>query len=373
MSRATVHFLLRSDLERLFTTLTDNQYEIIGPTVKDGAVLYTPIQHSEQLPQGWQQLQAPGAYRMTRDNSQRYFAWANGPQALKPWLFAPREIIWQAERQPDGSLQFSEPAQPDRKLAFIGLRNCDLAALKLQDQHFLQGQYRDPYYAARRKGLLLIAVNCSHPADTCFCASTGDGPHAKADSEQPGFDLCLTELDDGFLVQSGSEPGDQLLEQLPVSPTTENQLHQQLQQALQAAKQQRALPSLPIKDLLAERRDHPQWDDIAERCLACGNCTQVCPTCFCHAEGEQVSLNSAVSEHTREWASCFSEGHGYMAGHQARPGIRERYQQWMTHKLSYWHDQYGRSGCTGCGRCTTWCPAAIDFPLEVSRICGDDE
>ena len=346
MGTAATHFLPRKTFDPLFEALFKQQFEVIGPTVKDGAIIYAPLHRPDQMPLGLHQHLAPGSYRLTQSSDQRYFAWANGPQALKPWLFAPREIIWQAARQPDGSLVFSEPPQPDRKLAFIGLRNCDLAALRLQDQHFLEGQYRDPYYAARRKGLLLIVVNCSHPADTCFCASTGDGPHAKADSEQPGFDLCLTELDDGFLVQSGSEQGDQLLQQLPTIPATEHQLHLQLQQALHAAKQQRALPALPIKDLLAERRDHPHWDDIAERCLACGNCTQVCPTCFCHAENEQVSLNADLSEHTREWASCFSEGHGYMAGHQARPGIRERYQQWMIHKLSSWHDQYGRSGCT---------------------------
>lgn len=367
MDQTATYFLPRTALQTLFQVLQNQQFEIIGPRVKDGAIQFTPIQNPAQLPRGWEQQQAPGSYRLKHTNTPRQFAWANGPQGLKPWLFAPREIIWQAERKPDGSLEFCEPAQSDRKLAVIGLRSCDLAALRLQDKHFLEGRYRDPYYAARRKGLLLILVNCSHPADTCFCASTGDGPHAES-----GFDLCLTELDNGFLIQSDSPAGEQILASLPRRPASESHLHQQLKQALQAGKQQRALPDLAIQDLLAQRRDHPRWDDIAERCLACGNCTQVCPTCFCHAEGEQVSLNSRISEHTREWASCFSEGHGYMAGHQARPTIRDRYQQWMIHKLSGWHDQYGRSGCTGCGRCTTWCPAAIDLPLEVSRICGDE-
>lgn len=366
MGQTATHFLARKALQTLFQQLQQQGFEIIGPQVHDGAILFAPLANATQLPMGWQQQQAPGSYRLQHHDHNRLFAWANGPQALKPWLFAPRDIIWQAQRQPDGSWSFTEPEQPDRKLAFIGLRSCDLAALHLQDQHFLHGPYRDPYYAARRRGLLLIAVNCSHPAATCFCASTGDGPHAEG-----GFDLCLTELDDGFLIQSDSQQGEALMQALPLSRATPHQRQQQRAQAQQAAQQQRALPRQSIQSLLRERRDHPYWDTLAERCLACGNCTQVCPTCFCHSEQEQLSLNPDQSEHTREWASCFSAGHGYMAGHQARPDIRDRYQQWMLHKLSYWHEQYGRSGCTGCGRCSTWCPAAIDFPLAVNQICGD--
>lgn len=372
MSGADIGFLQRSYLTELFQVLRNQDYKVIGPTLSDGTIVYKPLQSTDELPHGWRDQQAPGRYRLieTTDEAQaeRNFAWANGPQALKPYLFAPHEVIWQATKQPDGSLRFNEPVLPDQKLAFIGVRSCDLAALKLQDQHFLHGQYHDPYYAARRKGLLIIAVNCSHPADTCFCNSTGDGPHA-----DNGYDLCLTELDDGFLITSGSTTGQQLFQQLPLRKAKDLELHQQLQQQLQASQQQRKLPNLAIKDLLANRRDHPRWDDIAERCLACGNCTQVCPTCFCHKESDQASLDATQSDHIREWASCFSEGHGYMAGHQARPEIKHRYQQWMIHKMSSWHDQYGRSGCTGCGRCTTWCPAAIDFPLEVAEICGGDE
>ncbi|GGK65698.1 4Fe-4S dicluster domain-containing protein [Amphritea balenae] len=360
-------FLARESLPELFSLLHVQGFDIVAPQIQDGSILYQVITGAEQLPSGWQDQQQPGSYRLTQTESPLNFSWANGPQALKPWLFAPREVIWRAEKQPDGRLQFCEPDAPDRKLAVLGVRSCDLAALKLQDAHFLNNRYHDPYYAARRKGLLIIAVNCSHPADTCFCVSTGDGPHA-----EQGFDLCLTELENGFLISSGSETGNDLYEKLPLTKATEKQLHNQLQQKLSASKQQRALPQIPVKQLLSERRDHPRWDDIAERCLACGNCTQVCPTCFCHKEGDLASLDASTSEHLREWDSCFSEGHGYMAGHQARPEIKDRYQQWMIHKLSSWHDQYGRSGCTGCGRCTTWCPAAIDFVEEVNLICGDE-
>ena len=368
MSGSETGFLARDNLPELFTLLARQGYELLGPQVQDEAIQYLPIHSPDQLPKGITEDQQPGSYHLNQGDSELNFSWANGPQALKPWLFAPREVIWQADKQADGSLKFREPELPDRKLAVIGVRSCDLAALKLQDQHFLNNSYHDPYYAARRKGLFLVAVNCSHPAATCFCASTGDGPHTDS-----GFDLALTELEQGFLVSYDSEQGERIYRSLPLSRASEDHLHQQLQQQLSASKQQRALPPIAIKDLLAERRDHPRWDDIAERCLACGNCTQVCPTCFCHKEGDLASLDATTSEHLREWDSCFSEGHGYMAGHQARPEIKDRYQQWMIHKLSSWHDQYGRSGCTGCGRCTTWCPAAIDFPLEVNQLCGEKE
>ena len=358
-------YLPRERFEDLLQQLEQAGYVCVGPTVRDGAIVYDRLNSAADLPTGLSDEQAPGTYRIRSTGSTRQFAWANGPQGLKPLLFAPRETLWQATRQSDGTLTFASATVAQPKLAFIGARACDLAALALHDQHFLHGAHSDPTYANRRRDLFIVAVHCSHPAQTCFCASTGDGPSATY-----GFDIALGELDEGYVAQAGSERGQTVLSALGLAPAEAAQvaaIERQSQDA--ASKQTRTLPGRNLRAALFANLDHPRWHDVAERCLSCGNCTSVCPTCFCHSETEHTQLDGASSEHVREWDSCFTRGHSYIHGVTIRPDTRTRYRQWLTHKLGSWHEQYGRSGCVGCGRCISWCPVGIDITEEASVIC----
>lgn len=365
---AQCRYLPRSDFARLFTALQAQGYRCVGPRLRDGAIVFDTLQGPQDLPTGWTDEQAPGRYRLRRTDSPRSFAWAVGPQALKPLTFAPRERLWRARRETDGGLSF-EPVQPEAPpLAVIGVRACDLAALALQDQHFLHGPCRDPYYAARREALLLVAVHCTRPAETCFCASTGDGPKATQ-----GFDLALHERDAGFLLEAGTQRGARILEALALPAAPEDELAAALAEIeAAAAAQSRALPGRDLREALFANLEHPRWEEVAERCLSCANCTSVCPTCFCHAESDAPDLDGRRSEHLRQWSSCFTAEHSYVGGWTARPDTRLRYRQWLTHKLGGWHDQYGRSGCVGCGRCITWCPAGIDLTEEAGAVCAED-
>jgi ferredoxin len=357
-------YLPRQALQSLFDTLSSNGYDCIGPRVRDGAIVYDSIADASDLPVGIEAHQTPGQYRLEDLRHARCFAWANGPQALKPLLFEPQETLWRCTRDEDGRLHFNEVAPASARRAVIGVRACDLAALALHDKHFLH-QQADPGYRIRRTDLLLVAADCSHPADTCFCASTGDGPTVAG-----GSDLALTELDDGFLVRAYTEAGGRVRDALPLRDATEDELGTAKTQREQATEaQHRRLPGRNLRDALFANLDHARWDEVAERCLACGNCVAVCPTCFCSTERDSASLEGSESEHQRLWDTCYSAEHSYLYGRLLRPDTRTRYRQWLTHKLGGWHDQYGRSGCVGCGRCISWCPVGIDITEEVTALC----
>lgn len=358
--------LLAKDLQQLLASLQAAGYRCLGPQLHENAIVYRELESIAQLPLGLQDEQAPGHYRVQKGAAARYFAWANGPQALKPLLFRPQQGLWKVRNK--GTMQFESLVPEAQAVAVIGVRACDLAALALLDQHFLQGsETPDPYYAAQRQELFLVAVNCSHPAATCFCASTGDGPQA-----ENAYDIVLSELDAGFVLKSGSQRGEAVAKQLPLADVTAEQWREvELQGQQAAARQQRSLPSRNLQQKLFDRWQHPRWEEVAQRCLSCGNCTAVCPSCFCFREIDQSSLDGHSSEHKRQWDSCFTAGHSYLHGMEIRSTIKQRYRQWLTHKLDGWHEQYGRSGCVGCGRCISWCPAQIDITEEVQALCAE--
>lgn len=360
-----VGFIPHNSLQELLETLQAEGYRCLGPREQAGAIRFVPLASVDELPWGLQDQQSPGSYRLVASGRDRAFDVLLGPEALKPLNFVPREALWRVSRSGEGGLAF-EPVEPEcPPTAVIGVRACDLSALDLQDRHFCPGgSLTDDHYAARRRSLFLVAVNCARAAPTCFCASTGDGPAAKA-----GFDLLLDELDDGFLARAGSEAGGRILDRLGLVPASDDQqatAGSQVEAA--AAAQQHGLPPGSLRSLLFDNLDHPRWEEVAGRCLSCGNCTSVCPSCFCHAHAEAPALDGSGSEHCREWDSCFTPGHSFVHGRALRGETRLRYRQWLTHKLGGWHDQYGRSGCTGCGRCITWCPVGIDLREEVNAM-----
>lgn len=360
-------FLERARFHEILSALTAFGYECVGPKVREGVIVYDRISGTNDFPAGLRDVQSPGRYRLEHGTEGRFFAWANGPQALKPIVFVPRETLWESHIGEDGRFAFMSTKPDARPIAVIGVRSCDLAALALQDKHFGKDPFPDPFFLARRQSLFLIAVHCTHPADTCFCASTGDGPEART-----GYDLALGELDHGFVIESGSEKGDALLSKLVLSPVTEEMtstLEKQTEMAI--ASQSRSLSERNLRDPLVSRLAHPHWKTIADRCLSCGNCTSVCPTCFCFAEKETPSLDGMSSVHYRQWDSCFTDEHSYVHPAPVRSQTQFRYRQWLTHKLGYWHDQYGRSGCVGCGRCIAWCPTGIDFTAEIPILLGE--
>jgi ferredoxin len=232
----------------------------------------------------------------------------------------------------------------------------------MQDQVFLRADFSDPIYGARRSKAFVLAVNCLHPAGTCFCASMATGPRV-----QQGFDICLTELEDVFLLTVGSELGRSVALDLRSEPASAFLLSA-ADNALDLAAQQARSSVDPSQcgEAIQGNLEHPHWEDVAKRCLSCGNCTLVCPTCFCWDVEDHVNLLGTETSRDRIWDSCFNPGYSSQAGGNTRPTIKSRYRQWLSHKFSTWRQQFGTLGCVGCGRCVTWCPVGIDTREEVA-------
>lgn len=363
----TKAFLPRDSFGALYHALTDEGYEVIGPVVRQGAIVFDSIQGMADLPWGVREESRPGEYRLVADEQQRCFSWNTGPQAFKPWLFKPEQTVWKAQPTNEG-FRFTQTEPEASPLAFIGVRSCDIAALYLQDKHFVHGPYADPWYTAQRRQMCIVAVNCSQSAETCFCVSTGDGPEASF-----GYDVLLDELDDGYLIEANSERGSRILARLSLQKTTDKQHRQASEQVREAARQTRVMPQADDLLALTDHLDDAQWVQIAERCLACGNCTSVCPTCFCSKQESTQLVDSGSAQQVRYWDSCFSQQHSHIAGKNIRNEISQRYRQWVLHKLATWQAQYDRSGCVGCGRCISWCPVAIDLVSEVNTMLKDEQ
>ncbi|MFW5921246.1 MAG: 4Fe-4S dicluster domain-containing protein, partial [Polyangiales bacterium] len=364
-----MHVLAREDLPTLFEALRNEGREIIGPTVRDGAIVYDEIDGTGQLPRGWTDRQAPGSYRLERREDDAYFGFAAGPDSWKKWLFPPRETLYRARRRDDGKIGF-DPVMPETTpRAFVGVRACELAAMRVQDRTYLDGPHVEPRYRARREAALVVAVNCTEAGDLCFCTSTDTGPEVGE-----GADLVLTELPDRFVVEARSERGEGVLDRLPTEhagPDDRREVEEGIDHA--ARNMGRSMDTNNLPGILFGNLDHPRWNDVAERCLSCGNCTNVCPTCFCATCESSSSIDGTESARTRSWDSCFTPEHGEIHGHDVRPTILDRYRQWLTHKVGSWVSQFGTSGCVGCGRCIAWCPVGIDLTQEVAAIRADAE
>ena len=355
-------------LGTLIQVLLHKGYDVIGPTVRDGAIVYDRVASPEELPAGWTEDQQPGYYRLKRTGDQAFFSHSVGPQSWKKY-FHPADVrLCSAERQGTTFRILNNESQPEHPFAFLGVRACELAAIAVLDRVLLHDKFCDPTYQRRRARKFIVAVQCTRAAPTCFCASMGTGPRVVG-----GFDLALTEMDGEqghrFLVRSGSERGSEVLAEMEVSPAGEEDLQQMEAGVSEATNQQtRRIDTNGIKDLLYQNFEHPRWEHVGQRCLTCANCTMVCPTCFCTTVEDVSDITGDHAERWRRWDSCFTLSFSYIQGGTIRSSAKARYRQWMTHKLASWIDQFGSSGCVGCGRCITWCPVGIDITEEARAI-----
>lgn len=366
--------LLRSQLDEILSLLQKQGYELVGPKLQEGAIVYDELHSSQDLPQGFTDEQEAGTYRIKKRNDPALFGYNVGPHSWKKYLHPPVRKLWSADREGQAFVVRTHN-EPSPRYAFIGVRACEIKAIQIQDRVFLGEAHQDPGYQTRRKNSFIVAVNCSQAANTCFCVSMEAGPKVTQD-----FDLALTEILEqpeqnmkhSFLVEVGSETGQKILDQLSLrkaSPQEEKIAEQIL--AKTASQMGRQMNTQNIKQIFYQNYEHPRWNDVAERCLTCANCTMVCPTCFCTTVEDVTDLTGEHTERWQKWDSCFTMDFSHLNGvGSVRSTTRSRYRQWLTHKLATWIDQFGTSGCVGCGRCITWCPVGIDLTEETAALQG---
>ncbi|MCA9263017.1 MAG: 4Fe-4S dicluster domain-containing protein [Planctomycetales bacterium] len=368
----------KPQLQELIDRLKAEQYRTIGPRISQDAIIYDDVDSISQLPIGYRDTQDGGYYRLEKCGD-AWFDYVVGPHSLKNFLFPPRETLVQLERV-NSTWKMSVPHPAPQALAIIGPRSCDLHAMEIQDRVFLGEVYTDSAYQKRREKLFLVAVNCRRAAATCFCHSMNAGPKCTR-----GYDLVLTELDEHFIVEIGSLRGGEMMRAIAWKPCTARQLDESrrtlgdLATNMRSresntslpepgAPKNRALDTTDLHQLLMDHLEHDRWDQVAKRCLACANCTMVCPTCFCNSVEDVSDLSGDRVQRVRAWDSCFTMEHSRMSTGAVRKSIASRYRQWLTHKLATWHDHFQIPGCVGCGRCITWCPVGIDLTEEVAAI-----
>ena len=359
--------LARAHVDRLFDALREDGYRLVGPTVRDGAIVYDDLAGVADLPVGVTDVQEAGTFRLERRPDAALFGYVPGPHSWKQFFHVPRRRLWQATRTASG-IQFVPELERPERLALIGARSCELRAIAIQDDVLIGGPFADPGYAARRQNVFVVAVNCGQAGGTCFCVSMGTGPKVRDQ-----FDLALTEVLDGtrhdFVVEVGTARGADIIARVPHEPA-DSRSRETAERIVErtAGQMGRTMDGSGVKELLYRNLEHPRWDDVAARCLSCANCTMVCPTCFCTTVEDVTDLTGEHAERWQRWDSCFTQGFSHIHGGSVRPSTKAKYRQWMTHKLATWFDQFGTSGCVGCGRCITWCPVGIDITEEVKAI-----
>lgn len=355
----------RSGLQALLNVLTGDGYRVVGPVVRDGVIAYDDLVSETQMPSGHTVEQAPGRWRMEHGDHGMRFSWTPGADSWKRYVFPARHEVLRIHRT-DGSWVATAPPKPERALALIGARDCEISALGILDRVLLEPDHPDARYADRRADAFIVAVSCGRPAATCWCTSIGGGPEPRQ-----GFDLKLTELSSPhrLLVEAGTVRGQAVLAKLPTGDANSADIEAARGVVQHAVEMMPArLPGTQLPALLAGTDQHSHWDVVAERCLSCGNCTLVCPTCFCSTFTDHTPLDTDEAVRQQSWASCFELEHSHLGGRAVRATTAARYRQWLSHKLHTWSEQFGTLGCVGCGRCTTWCPAGIDLVEEAKAL-----
>jgi ferredoxin len=324
---------LKKERLRSFIEALCAQYRVVAPVAKEGTVAFQAVSPEDPLALDF-------------------------PLSKKP----PKEFVFpQCEKLmvfQQGGL--SQPAGPAEKTVILGMRPCDCRSFLVLDPVFRNSQISDPYYSSRRANTLLVAIGCSQPASTCFCTSVGGGPF-----DPQGADILLLDAGETYEVQYVSERGEELLRFFsdPAQPG------QNAEEVIQAALAQLPplLDPLELAQPLKEMAGSDFWQGTSEKCLGCGACAYLCPTCHCFDISDETIAGKQIRYRT--WDTCsFPLFTLEASGFNPRGKKAQRFRQRILHKFSYFPSTRGMAACVGCGRCVRECPVNLDVRAVLAEI-----
>ena len=282
------------------------------------------------------------------------FDLVNTTMPPKDLLFPQTQKMYHYDVDANGSYRIYEYDESCEQVVF-GIRPCDMRSIVCLDEVFLTKGFVDEFYANAREKLLCVSIGCAQAAETCFCASMGIDPQLA-----PNADIMLQDCGDTFNVIAQTEKGEAEVARW------ESYLEQGEAQPV-ACDQSLKVSMDGVVDKLEGMYDHPIWENLSIKCLNCGTCTYVCPTCHCFDISQENRRKDGVR--FRCWDSCmFSEYTAMAGGHNPRPEKLERVRNRFMHKLNFFERRYGMSLCVGCGRCVEKCPVALDITRLIDEI-----
>lgn len=312
------------------------EYTVVAPVRKNGVVGFDAIQSGEEA----------------------ILDFSNTTASPKGVLMPQLETLLSARAGEEEAVEHTGMRKP---VVLFGARPCDARAFMFLDRVFNDGIARDVYYGNRRDALLIVSLGCTRTRDTCFCTTTGGGPLSTQ-----GSDAMLVEQGDGYTVHVITAGGAELMNSRGLSDAHEGVGEEIRKLALQiTAEIDPPVDLSELKTSLDNSFDTAAWQTLTEKCLSCGVCTYLCPTCHCFDIADEDNIG--VKVRNRIWDSCQFPGFTMQAsGFNPRPTYRERHRQRIMHKFSYCDDNHHMTGCVGCGRCVLECPVNLD----IRRVLG---
>lgn len=329
------HVFQKEKIEELLKEMAKN-YEVHAPLMNAGIVRFGKFEEG-----------GPALAKLEE--------YSNSSVPPKELLFPQTETLFRY-RMGAGEIEPKVP-DPEAKVALFGIRPCDAQAFAIVDKLF-GWDYPDPYFQNRRKSTVLVGLACSSPCSTCFCTSLGGGP-----ANEEHLDLIMYDLGDEIYLKTITEKGEALCESISdllgeASPSQLEACENQSKEAV--SKISRSIDTKGVPEKLPALNDHPFWEQFSDRCLGCGICTYLCPTCHCF--DIQDEIEGFDGRRARMWDTCmFEEYTRHASGHNPRPTRKERTRNRVSHKYSYFPTNFGVIACVGCGRCIKYCPVNIDI------------